>query len=437
VTAPGAETAAPVRWTDFARDRPALRAAALAAAAVGIVALLIAAALHGRSFGPGSDFHARWTAGRWFMTGEPLYVYHPGLADPTYPPFAAMVFQLFALVPLPVAAGGFFLVNLALAPVAVVLVRRIFRAAWPGWRARWPLVLAAAFSLEFFLANLNALHVNAALFVLLLWGIAASLEGRERAGAVAFVVATGIKLIPVFLAVWAVLRGRGPARLATLVAGLAVLLLPIAQRGPTQGWRDLRDYHATLLSGVIGGAVNARATNHGLAGAMHRLTRPPQPPEPDYRVIALSRGTARTAIRLATVSIGLVFVATIVMLRRRQEPLSVFELSAALLAGHLVSAMTWRAHLVTLLFVLTAFFSIPAARLRAPARATWWALAGLVAVVGLSGRDLIGPDAFRWINGHGVITAALVALFAGSIALARRHRRPWEVASPAIRAGAP
>ncbi len=426
MTAPPSGTVAPTRWTDFARDRPVLRAAALAGLAFGIVALLIVAGARARAFGPGSDFHARWLAGQWFSAGQPLYVYQPGIAHPTYPPFAAQVFQLFALVPLPVAAGAFFLVNVALLPVAVVLVRRIFRATWPGWRARWPLVLAAVCSAEFLLANVNALHVNAALFVLVLWGIAAWLDGRQGAGAVAFVVATGIKLVPAFLVLWALVRGRRPAVLATVWAGLVVLGLPLVQRGPAQGLRDLADYHTTLLAGVIGGHVNARATNHNLAGAVHRLTRPPQVPEPDYRVAALSEGTVRWTIRAATIAIAAVFLGTIVALRLRREPLTAFEWSAALLAGHLVSAMTWRAHLVTLLFVLTAFFSIPRAPLGPAARLGWWAVAALVGVVGFSGRDLVGRAAFHWINGHGVISATLLVLFGMAIGLSQRRWRVWE-----------
>jgi len=35
-----------------------------------------------------------WLAGRWFWEGQPLYQYLPGVREPTYPPFAAMVFQV-------------------------------------------------------------------------------------------------------------------------------------------------------------------------------------------------------------------------------------------------------------------------------------------------------------------------------------------------------
>ena len=115
-------------WDGLQRARPLTRVAVFALLAVVAGGVIALAVQRGQAMVAGTDFHGRWIAGRWFMTGQPLYVYQPGLADPTYPPFAAMVFQVFALLPLPVAAGLFFVVNLALVPVAVQLVRRILTA---------------------------------------------------------------------------------------------------------------------------------------------------------------------------------------------------------------------------------------------------------------------------------------------------------------------
>jgi len=414
----------------FARAHPAMQVAALVLAAL-LLALVVALAVQrGRAMVQGTDFHGRWIAGRWFFSGQPLYVYQVGFADPTYPPFAAMVFQLFALLPLPVAAGIFFVVNLALVPVVVLLVRRIMVATWPGWPGGWPLALAGVLSLEYFLANLNSVNVNFALFALVLWGMASWVNGHQRRATVAFVLATGIKLIPIFFVCWAVLRGRRPVLVTAVVAGAAVMLLPLVQRGPAQGMRDLEDYRTTLLAGVVRGEVNARATNHSLAGAVHRLTRPPQPPEPDYRVVHWSARTVRSLTRTATIAVGLSFLATVVALRLHREPLSPFEWSAAFLAGHLVSAMTWRAHLVTLLFVLTVVFSVPVRRLHPAAQAAWWGTTALAAFVGLSGRDLVGRPVFKWVNGHGIVSAALLALFIAAMVWCHRRLRVWEPGLP-------
>src|SRR2546422_9799161 len=74
----------------------------------------------------GGDFHVFWQAGRNFFTGAPLY--HgdlPGARNFIYPPFAALTFGVFALLPLQVAATIFSLLNMALWVVATRLTRAI------------------------------------------------------------------------------------------------------------------------------------------------------------------------------------------------------------------------------------------------------------------------------------------------------------------------
>jgi hypothetical protein len=125
--------------------------------------------------------------------------------------------------------------------------------------------------------------------------------------------------------------------------------------------------------------------------------------------------------------VGGLFAGTLLWLRRRGEPVSVFEWSAAFLTGHLLSAMTWRGHLPTLLFVLAAFFAIPWRTLTRPARAAWWVVALLAAFAGLSGRDVVGRDLHDAISGSGALSALQLALFAWSITLMHRAHRTWEV----------
>ncbi len=397
-----------------------------------LVALaVVASVVRAARTGYGTDFHARRLAGVRFWSGEPLYVLEPGVSENTYPPFAAMVFQVFAPFPLPVAAGLFYLANLALIPAAFLLTRRILRRAWPGVPDRWPLALAGLCTVEYFLSNLNAIHPNTALFVLVLLGIVWHQQGRDIPAAAAFVGATAIKLIPVFFVAWIVVRGRTRAALAVLPLALAALALPIAQRGPARGLQDLREYHAALLGGLSHGRVIQEYKNHNLAAAVYRLTRPPQQPhERDYRIVTLSEGTAQGIYRAAALLVGGLFAGTLLWLRYRGEPVSVFEWSAAFLTGHLLSAMTWRGHLPTLLFVLAAFFAIPWRTLPRPARAAWWAVALLAVFAGLSGRDVVGRDLHLAISASGALTALQLALFGWSIALMHRARRTWDAPGP-------
>jgi len=386
----------------------------IAVAVLGVCVVL--SVIEARSQGPGTDFHARWLAGRWFWEGQPLYTYLPGVREPTYPPFAAMVFQVFALFPLKLAAGLFYFCNLLLIPVAVRLTLDVFDALWPDRpRDWWRLALAILFSVQFFLNNLNLVQVNLALFVLCLLGIRWYLAGHDVRGAAALVAATAIKLVPVFLVAWLVVRGRRRAALAVVPLGLACLALPMLQRGPARGVQDLADYYHTLLEGFGKGRVEQRYTNQNLAASLYRLTRAPtEPTERDYRVVATSEETARTAYRVAALVVVLGFLGTLVWLRARGMPLTVFELNAAFLVGHLLSAMTWKAHLVTLLFVNYAFLSLRA-------RGFVWVILALMAIVGMTGRDLVGDTLHHAMGGYGVIVWMTLLMLGASLWLSRKR----------------
>ena len=158
----------------------------------------------------GGDFHVFWQAGRNFFTGAPLY--HgdlPGARNFLYPPFAALAFGVLALLPLQVAATIFSLLNMALWVVAAWLTRDIVARTFPDRNPAWPpLAVAVVFSAQFFLNNFNLVQVNEVIFVLVLLGIRASLGGRDAEAAVWFVVATALKITPVFFVIWLLVRGR-------------------------------------------------------------------------------------------------------------------------------------------------------------------------------------------------------------------------------------
>ncbi len=378
---------------------------------------------------PGTDFHAKWTAGRFFLSGEPVYVLRPDVrGPPTYPPFAAMVFQGFALFPLKVAAGLFYFANLVLSGLALVLTRRVFQRVWPARAGpRWPFVAAVVCAGQFYLNNLNLVQIDTPLFVLVLLGILAHLAGRDVAAAGAFVGAAALKLIPVFFVLWLVIRGRRRAVLAVGAFAAAAVALPILQRGLDRGVQDLREYHAIVLQGIQQGQVDASYLNQSLGAALYRLTRPPQQPgDRDYRVFPASDATRQALHIAATLALALGFAATLVWLRARGDPLSVFELAGAFLTGHLLSALTWKSHLVTLLFVAYAFFAIPRAALPPGWRVTWTALAALLVAIGLSGRDLVGNTMHHWIGGYSVIGWTLLVLWGAALFLSHSRFRVWE-----------
>lgn len=381
---------------------------------------------------PGTDLHAKWMAGKLFRSGEPVYVLRPDVrGPPTYPPFAAMVFQVIALFPLKVAAGLFYFANLALIAVALVLTRRVFRRVWPeSERPRWPFVAALVCTGQFYLNNLNLVQIDVPLFVLVLLGITAHLDGRDVAAAGAFVGAAALKLIPVFFVVWLLVRGRRREALAVAAFAATAFALPILQRGFDRGVQDLQEYHATVIAGLHAGRVDASYLNQSLGASIYRLTRPPQQPGgSDYRVVPASDATRQALSAGAALAVALGFGATLVWLRARGQPLSVFELSSVFLTGHLLSALTWKSHLVTLLFVAYAFLAIPRAALPRGWRVAWTALAALLVAIGLGGRDIVGTTLHHWIGGYSVIGWTLLLLWGAALFLSHARFRAWEPSS--------
>jgi len=377
-----------------------------------------------------SDFGAFWLQGYYFLTGRPLFDLPPGVRGPAYPPFAAMVFQLFALVPLPLSAAMLYLVNVLLVPVSVYVTRTIFDALHPERnRAAWPLVAAVLLSFQFFLNNMNLIQVNEIILVLCLLGIQAYVARKDGWAAAAFVTAAAIKLVPAVFVAWLVVRGRRRAALAVIPAVAACVALPIAFRGVDKGVRDLAEYHAKVLGQFERGHVISHSSNQTLGALVYRLTvSAPDGVGPDYRTLfPAPEGTAAAIYKSASVVVLLAFLGNLAALRLRNAPLTAFELGSVFLAGHLLSGITWKAHLVTFLFTFYCFLSIRVTELTPRLQALVYGLIAMVIVVGTTGRDLVGRRVQSLVDGYSLITWTMILLFVGCLVFSQRRagaRRP-------------
>jgi hypothetical protein len=113
------------------------------------------------------------------------------------------------------------------------------------------------------------------------------------------------------------------------------------------------------------------------------------------------------------------FLAHLVRLRRAGRQITALEISSVFLTGHLLSGITWRAHLVTLLFVFYAFFALDFSRFERVGRlALGLAWAGTV-VIGL-GRDLTGSRIHHYLAGYSVFVWVMLLLFTLSVDWSRR-----------------
>ncbi len=269
---------------------------------------------------------------------------------------------------------------------------------------------------------MNLISVNEIILVLCLLGIRAYLDGRDWGAAAAFVAAAAIKLVPATLVVWLIVRGRRRAALAVVPAVAGAFLLPLAFRGPRTGLTDLADYHTKVLSQFERGHVITGRTNQNLGGLVYRLTLPPSDqPDPGYGpLVPVSERTAAAIYRVAAALVLLAFLANLVVLRLRGAPLTAFELASVFLAGHLLSGITWKAHLVTLLFTFYAFLSIRVTELPQRLRAFVYVLFAMIVVTGGTGRDLVGRRVQYGIDGYGVIVWTMLLLLVGCVIFSLR-----------------
>jgi Glycosyltransferase family 87 len=373
----------------------------------------------------GHDFHVFWQAGRNFATGDPLYHgYLPGARQFKYPPFAAMMFQLLALVPLRVAAVLFSLLNLILWVIAGYLTWDIVRRSFPDRSASsLPLAFAVVLSAQFFLDNFHHVQMNAVIFVLVLLGLRAYLEDRDLSAAAYLVSATAIKLTPVFFVGWLVLRGRRRAALAVAPLVLACVLVPLLVRGPTTGAAELSEYYSSFLQGHQHGEVGDYTAGHNVAALVSRMTQPPAVPgKASYAFLPTAQSTAQLAYYALWSTVLLVFLIKLVRLRIQRAPVSAFELSMVFLTALLLSPITFTTHLVSLLFVFCVFLSLRLDSLSRGGHVVAAGLLGLMLVTGLSGRDLVGRTAYLTVRGYSIFAWTMLLLCVTAAFLAGRVR---------------
>ena len=406
----------------FGRRRWSARTLALVAG--GCVVAAVIAFVRGKGEGVGGDFHVFWQAGRNFATGAALY--HgalPGARPFLYPPFAALVFQLFALLPLPVAAEILSFVSLVLLGVTTYLTQRIVARTYPD-RATGPLplVLAVVLTLVFFLDNFNRVQINEVIFLLILLGIDAHLRSRDVRSAAYFVVATALKVTPVFFVIWLMLRGRRRAALAVPPLAIACVVAPLLLRGPATGTAELAEYYHSVLEGFQSGQVLTDMRVQNLGALVYRMMRPTETPEHlQYGYLPASERAAALTYKASAALLLLLFLANLGRLRARGAALSAFELSTVFLISHLLSPITEMAHLVTLLFVFYTFLALRPAALPRSMRYVLVGLWAFIVVSGLDGRDLVGRDVYYYIAGYSVVVWTMLLLFLAGITVTQRE----------------
>jgi hypothetical protein len=333
-----------------------------------------------------------------------------------------MVFTPLGLFPLQTAAVLVSLLNLALWVGAVLLTRDLVARSFPGRNPSGaPLVFAVLLSAQFFLDNFHHVQVNGVILVLVLFGVRASLLGRDVRGAAAIVAATAIKITPIFFAAWLVMRRSRRAAVATIVLGLASVLVPLAIRGPERGAGELVEYYHTFLEGHEKGRIDDYQAGQNLAALVSRMTRPPATTERrSYQYLPAAESTAQLLYRVSWLASLALFLVTLLALRIRGAPVTASEVALVFLTGLLLSPITFTTHLVPLLFVFAVAFSLPWHALGGPEKVFAAVIGVGIVASGLSGRDFAGDRAYEAVAGYSVHAWTMLALLVAMSVLATR-----------------
>lgn len=361
----------------------------------------------------GNDFNVYYHAAREVITGRDPYQHSLGEWTPyIYPPLLAELIVPLALLPLPVAAYLWFLINVASIVAAAGMSAGLASdkrglgapeeqaaesSSWRGAIAGCAVVLVLRFALD----TLNLGQVNAVVAALAVAHVYLYARDRKALSAVALVLAVSIKLTPALLLVYHIAKLRlkfAVACAALLVAITAMSFLPFGTRGP--------DAFQVFWSRTVKneqGYDFAYSGNQSLRGAIARLID-------DANGASLqNEGESRKPADPATllISIALLALAVFAAVRARSELAAAAPFFCCLV---LLSPLSWKAHYVIL--ILPAAYLL--CRARAPGKARQLIAATLAAgfvLFNLTSPHVIGLAAAEWADAHSLVFAGALLIF--------------------------
>lgn len=355
----------------------------------------------------GNDFSVYYHAAREVIAGRDPYQHSLGEWTPyIYPPLLAELLVPLALLPLPVAAYLWFLINAASIVAAAGMSASLLddkrgrdepeqhvtaSTSWRGAIAACAVVLV----LRFVLYTFNLGQVNALVAALAVAHVYLYARDRKALSAVALVIAVSIKLTPALLLVYhiAKLRLKFAVVCATLlVAVTAMSFLPFGPRGTDA----LQIFWSRTVKNEQGYDF-AYSGNQSLRGAIARLTDDANEGESRKPADALT-------LLISTVLLALAVVAAV---RARSELAAAAPFFCCLV---LLSPLSWKAHYVIL--ILPVAYLLCLAKTPGKARQLIAATLGAAFVLfNLTSPQVIGLAAAEWADAHSLVFAGALLLF--------------------------
>jgi len=354
-----------------------------------------------------NDFNVYYHAAREVMGGGDPYQHSLGDWTPyIYPPLLAELIVPLALLPLPVAAYLWFLINATSIVAAAWMSARLANgnkephSPTTAWRAALT-GCAVVLVLRFVLDSLNLGQVNGVVAALAVAHVYLYARDRKALSAIALVVAVSIKLTPALLLLYHIAKLRLKFAIgcaALLVAVTALSFVPFGPRGT--------DTFQTFWSRTVKneqGYDFAYSGNQSLRGAIARLAGQPNESTASHEGESHRPGDAATLL----ISIVVLALAVFAAVRSRSELAAAAPFFCCLV---LLSPLSWKAHYVILI--------LPAAHLLFKAKTSGKArnlidvtLAAVFVLFNLTSPHVIGLAAAEWSDAHSLIFAGALLIF--------------------------
>ena len=360
-----------------------------------------------------SDFFVYWKTGLNFFNGDELYPQQEQIRAFIYPPFAAFIFQVLAAIPFKISALVFFLLNsLGLPIIVIYLFFRILKNYGILQKTfLLPLTFSILVSFNYFWNNLNMLQVNYFLFTISLAGIFFLSEKKYSIAVVFFVIGTFIKIYPVFLLIYTfVLNPKKNVVISIAASVFLCLAVPSLQRGLSAGIEDHKIYYETFLKEFKEGKVIPDLKNHTiktfLVKASDKTTNNGSINNSDYK---MQMTIANIILMIMFASLSLAIYRQI---RINQREFSFLILSAIFIFTHMISGITWAAHLVTSVFWYLPLFLIDWKRFYFSYQKVFHILLIVIAIfLAIEGSDTTGKNLYVFLRSFDVFVVYPVILF--------------------------
>jgi len=394
-----------------------------AAIAIGVVAV------H-KQVRDGNDFPIYWNAARDLLAGRSPYDVNSGLHGYVYLPWFALTMVPFALLPLPVAATCWYVLNLVFTFFAGRALLGSLHAARVPAR---PLVLALAALPLAALFHDNLVLGQANLFVL--WLVALGIRAALRPGSVEhrglpIGLAAALKMPAAVLAL-PLLFGRRARQMLGVVIGLVIAIeLPHLEGGTNNGGHLMKQWHEkVMLPAAEGTLQGSNVIDQSPQAGLRRLLVA-EPAFGDHRVnvAALDVESFRRVSFGASIAILVAYLLVWLLAPARGSPPALLaDLALACCAMVQVTGYSLKAQFVVLL--LPAWLAASLAWER-PARAPRVLLVIAGALFLLSQPGLVGRAASNLLLAHSSMTLGTL-LLAGTLAWQRFRLTPPPSAAPA------